>query len=206
MDVLLISDTACNNRLLIDCFTLLSVESTSIAASELRNLSHVTHSPSWVVLLVTEVESAKRLWPCLCQHFPDQKVVLVVEDALAEAELFALDKGCVGALKANYDTALLVKAFHTLFRGGLWYSRKAIDSILTRHLHNRRLQGATVSLDALTPKELQIATLSCQGLANKEIANQLYLSPNTVKTHMQRILKKMSVSNRTQLANLLQIR
>ena len=59
-------------------------------------------------------------------------------------------------------------------------------------------------LDALgiTPRELEILTLIAQGLSNREIANSLYVSESTVKTHCSRAFDKLGARRRTQAVQL----
>ncbi|GAA2196049.1 helix-turn-helix transcriptional regulator [Streptomyces bangladeshensis] len=53
--------------------------------------------------------------------------------------------------------------------------------------------------DLLTPQELQIAQLAADGLTNKEIGQQLYLSPRTIGAHLYRIFPKLGITSRGQL-------
>ncbi len=55
-------------------------------------------------------------------------------------------------------------------------------------------------LALLTPRERQVLELVAQGLTNKEIAARLYISENTVRTHLRRILDKLHVHNRVEAA------
>ncbi len=59
-------------------------------------------------------------------------------------------------------------------------------------------------LDALgiTPRELEILTLIAQGLSNREIADRLFVSENTVKTHCSRAFDKLGARRRTQAVQL----
>jgi DNA-binding CsgD family transcriptional regulator len=71
-----------------------------------------------------------------------------------------------------------------------------------------RASGETVRqagdrTDQLTAQELQVAQLAATGLSNKEIADQLYVSPRTVSTHLYRIYPKVGAGNRRDLARLL---
>jgi DNA-binding CsgD family transcriptional regulator len=71
-----------------------------------------------------------------------------------------------------------------------------------------RASGETVRRGAdlsagLSPQELQIAMMAAQGLTNREIAAQLFLSPRTVSTHLYHIYPKLGVSTRTELHRVL---
>jgi DNA-binding CsgD family transcriptional regulator len=52
---------------------------------------------------------------------------------------------------------------------------------------------------ALTPREREVAALACMGYTNREIARQMVISPNTVKTHIRHVLRKFSVSSKIEL-------
>jgi DNA-binding CsgD family transcriptional regulator len=61
-------------------------------------------------------------------------------------------------------------------------------------------QRSPTALDVLAPQELQIARLAAEGLSNREIGQQLYLSHRTVRNHLYRIFPKLGVTSRTELA------
>jgi len=54
----------------------------------------------------------------------------------------------------------------------------------------------------ITPRELEILELIAQGLSNKEIAERVYVSENTVKTHSSRVFDKLGARRRTQAVQL----
>ena len=60
-------------------------------------------------------------------------------------------------------------------------------------------QGTT---DHVTGREQEIIDCVCQGLSNSEIARRLTLSPNTVKTHLNTIFKKLNITSRSKLMTL----
>ncbi len=53
----------------------------------------------------------------------------------------------------------------------------------------------------LTPREIEVATRVCDGFDDAEIAQRLFISPQTVKNHLKGIYKKLDVHSRVQLVN-----
>ena len=54
----------------------------------------------------------------------------------------------------------------------------------------------------LTPQELQVARMVAEGMSNKDVAGQLFLSPRTIDAHLRNVFSKLGVTSRTQLARL----
>lgn len=59
------------------------------------------------------------------------------------------------------------------------------------------------ALDKLTPREIEIARLTCEGYSNKEIARILEISPHTVSTHLRRSFDKLGIQKRAALSAIL---
>jgi DNA-binding NarL/FixJ family response regulator len=57
----------------------------------------------------------------------------------------------------------------------------------------------TIGVDSLTPSELRVARLAADGLSNRDIAAQLFLSTKTVEMHLNRVYRKLDIARRTEL-------
>ncbi|MGH7791024.1 MAG: response regulator transcription factor, partial [Thermodesulfobacteriota bacterium] len=75
---------------------------------------------------------------------------------------------------------------------------KVLDSFATLP-EGKKGKGGTNTIYNLTETETKIVKLVFTGLANKDIAKDIYLSEKTVKFHLYKIFKKLSVKNRSQL-------
>jgi DNA-binding NarL/FixJ family response regulator len=121
---------------------------------------------------------------------------------------FDLDEYVFGALKAGASGFLLKDTPPADLLAGIRIVA-AGDALLspsvTRHLIEdfvRRPDGARPlprSLDGLTERESEVLTLVARGLSNGEIAERLFVSPATAKTHVSRLLMKLDVRDRAQL-------
>jgi DNA-binding NarL/FixJ family response regulator len=121
---------------------------------------------------------------------------------------FDLDEYVFGALKAGASGFLLKDTPPAELLAGIRVVA-AGDALLspsiTRHLIEefvRRPQpgrSAPPVLDALTDREVEVLTLVARGLSNAEIAQRLYVSPATAKTHVARLLMKLDARDRAQL-------
>ena len=78
-----------------------------------------------------------------------------------------------------------------------WEERTAAELRATGETIRKRDPS---TLDQLTPQELQIAGLVSQGLTNREIAGQLFLSPRTIDYHLRKVFSKLGIASRTELA------
>ena len=90
------------------------------------------------------------------------------------------------------------KGISAIFNSELWVSRE----VLTKYVMDNRGRSKSSDKDqvVLTSREIEILALISTGTKNEDIADKLYISPNTVKTHIYNIFKKIDVPNRLQAA------
>src|SRR3954447_18037385 len=72
------------------------------------------------------------------------------------------------------------------------------DELLLTIEQARRKAARTARSDELSARETEVLTLICRGLSNREIARELFLSPNSVKTYIRTAYRKMGVTSRSQ--------
>jgi DNA-binding NarL/FixJ family response regulator len=105
-----------------------------------------------------------------------------------------ISKGIVGILPPDADSFLLKKAIKAISSGELWLDRKTLSNIVCNDGHSKSGEVG------LTKTEKKVVSLICDGLRKKEIARKLVISEKTIKSHCNRIYKKVGVTDRLQLA------
>ena len=103
----------------------------------------------------------------------------------------ALSAGAAGYLSKEATREEICDAIAAVARGETVLSRDAQAGVV-RALHHR---GATADA-VLTPREREVLTLTASGISAPDIGRRLYLSPATVKTHLQRSYEKLGVDDR----------
>ncbi|PCE16496.1 LuxR family transcriptional regulator [Microbacterium sp. SZ1] len=132
----------------------------------------------------------------LTQPDPPRIVMLTTFD-LDEAAARAIRQGASGFLLKDADPEFLLAAIRTVHSGS-----SVIAASATRELFQHFAEApkpVPSQFAALTDREQEIFALAARGLSNSEIAAREYLSEATVKTHISRILTKLSLRDRVQL-------
>lgn len=129
---------------------------------------------------------------------PPRIVVLTTFD-LDEAAARAIRGGASGFLLKDTDPEFLLAAIRTVHAGTAVIAAAATRELFEHFAAQR--EGAVVpeSFLTLTAREREIFLLAARGLSNSEIASAEFLSEATVKTHISRVLGKLSLRDRVQL-------
>ena len=117
----------------------------------------------------------------------------------------AVKAGASGYVLKDVAGPDLLAAIHTVFEGGSLLNQEVVARFLRRLAADAEQAAAgpaaaAVGPDRLTPREVEVLRLIAAGLSNREIAARLSVTVATVKTHLEHILQKMQVSDRTQAA------
>ena len=108
----------------------------------------------------------------------------------------SIDRGIRGVFYVNEPLEVFAKGVNAIFSGEMWYPRKMISQCLLESKSSFR--SSVNSTAMLTTREKQILIEMASGSSNQEIADALFISLHTVKTHIYNIYKKINVTNRLQ--------
>jgi DNA-binding NarL/FixJ family response regulator len=124
------------------------------------------------------------------KDYPDVRIMMLTTFDDKPNIQQALTAGADGYLLKTDGVSAIAGKLRTLIEGV-----GVLDADVLRKLTSQE----NPDLEKLTPRERDIARLVAQGLPNKEIASQLFLSEGTVRNNLAVVMEKLNVSNRTQL-------
>jgi DNA-binding NarL/FixJ family response regulator len=129
------------------------------------------------------------------------RVLVLTTFELDEYVFGALRAGASGFLLKGGDPAELLSAVRLVAAGESLLAPSVTRRLIAAYISQPEQASVTApdGLDELSPRELEVLGLVARGSTNREIAEALYLSPLTVKTHVSRILTKLRARDRVQL-------
>ncbi|MDU7359862.1 MAG: response regulator transcription factor [Propionibacteriaceae bacterium] len=107
-----------------------------------------------------------------------------------------LQAGASGFLLKTAEAEQLIDAIHVLGAGDGLLSPQVTRRVIARFASTRPTPTNTPQVDELTSRERDTLLLLARGLSNAEIAKELFVSPETVKTHVSNILMKLGLRDR----------
>jgi DNA-binding NarL/FixJ family response regulator len=137
------------------------------------------------------------------KDFPQIKIIVLTTFNDDEYIYDALKNGASGYLLKDTSTAEILKAVRTVYKGGaLIQSEIAVKVIdkFSQLAQKTEYKYIDPRVELLTDREIEICRLIAEGKSNKEISEELFLSQGTVKNHITKILLKLDLRDRTQLA------
>jgi len=136
----------------------------------------------------------------ICAQLPDTRVLILTMFDLDEYVYAALRAGASGFLLKDTPPADLLAGIRVVADGDALLApsvtRRLLDEFASRPAPTGRIRGTLVGV---TDREREVLALVGRGLSNAEIADHLHLSNGTVKTHIGRLLAKLSARDRAQL-------
>lgn len=127
------------------------------------------------------------------------RVLVVTTFDLDEYVYDALRAGASGFLLKDAPPEQLVDAVRVVARGDALLAPSVTARLITEFAtRNRDVPALPDGYDDLTPREIEVWKLVARGLSNSEIAAQLFLGENTIKTHVGRLFMKLRLRDRAQ--------
>ncbi len=143
------------------------------------------------------------------QASPQSRIVMLTSHTSEDDVFAALSAGAQGYCTKDTDGARLRAAIDVVHNGGVWLDPLVASRVLKALPEMSKMATAPAgnvkgrlshNSEELSEREIEVLKLVVEGLSNAEIAERLILSPETIKSHLRRIMGKLAVSDRTQAA------
>lgn len=138
------------------------------------------------------IESTKKI----LKEWPEAKILIVTSFIDDEKVYPAIEAGASGYLLKTSTAHEIANAIRKTFNG----ERVLEPEVTTKMMEQLSNRNRHVLHEELTNREQEILLLIAQGMSNQEIADELFITLKTVKTHVSNILAKLEVEDRTQAA------
>ena len=140
---------------------------------------------------------------------PNVKTIIVGERYNEENVMAMMQGGVRGFFRFALGDEQLIKCIRVVARGEIWLDAELITPVFNEFINEfmkRRdllkplTHLSSAKLDILSPREMEIMELISHSMTNEEIADKLFISSKTVKTHMRNIFAKGGIRNRVEAA------
>ena len=145
-----------------------------------------------VMELMDRIESTKKI----LKEWPEARILIVTSFIDDEKVYPAIEAGASGYLLKTSTAHEIANAIRKTYNG----ERVLEPEVTTKMMEQLSNRNRHVLHEELTNREQEILLLIAQGMSNQEIADELFITLKTVKTHVSNILAKLEVEDRTQAA------
>jgi len=140
---------------------------------------------------------------------PSMKTIIVGKRYNEENVMAMIQGGAHGFFRTELGEEQLIKCIRAVARGEFWLDAEmtslVFDDFIKKFMNKRDLLKSLTHLsmakmDMLSPREMEVMELISHSMTNEEIADKLFLSSKTVKTHLRNIFAKSGIRNRVEAA------
>jgi DNA-binding NarL/FixJ family response regulator len=140
---------------------------------------------------------------------PTMKTIIVGERYNEENVMAMMMVGARGFFQTALGDKQLIKCIRVVARGEIWLDAEMITRVFNefikefmknKDLHKSLTNLNLAKLEMLSPREMEVMALISKSMTNEEIADKLFLSSKTVKTHLRNIFAKAEIRNRVEAA------
>lgn len=141
----------------------------------------------------------------LCRNHPDLPVVVFSATDVSAHVQKVIDIGVSGFIHKSSGFDSMKEALRTVMTGGSSFPEIAQQENTAQNAYDFNIpSNRDALLNSLTKRQLQTLKCLVQGMSNKEIAATLFISENTVKTHLKALMLELNCNNRTEAVVLAQ--
>lgn len=179
-----------------------NIEITAEADSGQKALNLISKIDHDVILMDLQmpgmdgIETSKKV----LNKYPDTKILVLSSFNNWDRVYKALQAGVDGYILKEANPSELTAAIKAVAAGGNYFDTQITNVLLQNITNTKYIHSDPNLIEQLTKRELEVLKLVGQGLSNKEIAEKLYVSEKTIKTHTSNIFSKLQVKSRTQAA------
>ncbi|GEK91499.1 response regulator transcription factor [Alkalibacterium kapii] len=146
--------------------------------------------------LVMEVMDGTEATIEIMKKWPEAKIIILTSFIDDEKVYPAMEAGACGYILKTSTATEIAEAVRETYNG-----HNYIEDEVSNILEEKRIEKNSVFLhDRLTSRENDVVQLIAKGYTNQDIADELFITLKTVKTHVSNILSKLEVEDRTQVA------
>ncbi len=137
---------------------------------------------------------------------PRSKPILFASADAKDEFVEAMKLGCCGILLKDASTSLIEKSIRRVYAGEIWLDSNTTAAVIRQFASPADFPAAHPNGKAgreraqLSQREREIIVLIAQGYKNKEIAEKMFITEQTVKNHLHNVFDKLGVSDRLELA------
>lgn len=132
---------------------------------------------------------------------PAGHTIVLTADTDKRHHAQAAQEGAAGIITKSAQPSDIVDAIRRVHAGELALpAREMIDLLRLAGEERQRKEASQATLAQLTPREREVLAALAEGLDNKAIAERLFISPDTARTHVVKVLAKLGVESRLQAA------
>ncbi len=172
-------------------------------------------------------QGSQKVFSAIQEAKAASRVIMLTNDDTKQDFVEAVRQGCCGIVPKNTSTELLLKSIRKVNAGEFWLDRMTTADVIRKLANKAAGQGGPAPVaapvaapapapptfqqpsvrlgvrdqaGALSNREREIVILVAQGFKNKEMAERMFISEQTVKNHLHNIFDKLGVSDRLELA------
>jgi DNA-binding NarL/FixJ family response regulator len=156
-----------------------------------------------VLLLDIKMEKINglQILPQIVGQYPQLRTIVLTAQISQAESVKAIKDGARGIILKHAASEFLIKGIRKVFDGELWADTstmtRVVESLSQKYRGDR---DSEKDRKELSQREKEVVGLVASGHRNKEIANKLFISEQTVKTHLSNIFQKLEISDRLELA------